>query len=89
VDLTGIEPVTSSMPYPELGFFNNLQDPGGCLSPCKHKQHPEPTYRKAYRDWDTLGPCQPAIFRARLFTPGEHLGCEIRRRQWPSAYQRQ
>lgn len=29
--------------------FNNLEDPGGSLSPCKHIRGPEPTYRKAYR----------------------------------------
>ena len=29
-------------------LFNNLQDQCGSLSPCKHKQQREPTYRKAY-----------------------------------------
>jgi hypothetical protein len=50
VDLIGIEPMTSSMPYAKLGFFNNLQDPGGSLSPYKHVEPRESAYRKAYRD---------------------------------------
>jgi hypothetical protein len=59
VDLTGIEPVTSSMPYPE------------------------PTYRKAYRDWDTLGPCKPAIFRIRLFARARVSRLRIRSHRGP------
>jgi hypothetical protein len=34
---------------PKVSIFNNLQDPGGSLSPCKHVKPQEPTYRKAYR----------------------------------------
>jgi hypothetical protein len=34
---------------PKHKLFNYLQDPGGCLSPCKHVVAGEPAYRKTYR----------------------------------------
>jgi hypothetical protein len=33
----------------DIKQFNNLQDPGGSLSPCKRVHPPEPAYCKAYR----------------------------------------